>query len=259
MAITENITWNTSLYDKKHDFVFKYGEYLVQQLLTPQEGERILDIGCGTGHLTNLIAASGAMVTGMDSSIDMIAKARNEYPHLPFRLASVTDFNFNEPYDALFSNAVLHWVTDKEQAVESMYNNLKPGGRLVLEMGGKGNVEKIVHALKQALINHGYVQNAAREIWYYPSLSEYTGLLEKQGFRVTYATHFNRETELKDTQQGIKDWVQMFGGAYLEGVDAAANDAILEEVQETLRSTQFRQQKWYADYKRLRVVAIKEN
>jgi trans-aconitate 2-methyltransferase len=259
MAITENIIWNTSLYDKKHDFVFKYGEYLVQQLLTPQEGERILDIGCGTGHLTNLIAASGAMVTGMDSSIDMIAKARNEYPHLPFRLASVTDFNFNEPYDALFSNAVLHWVTDKEQAVESMYNNLKPGGRLVLEMGGKGNVEKIVHSLKQALINHGYAANAAREIWYYPSLSEYTGLLEKQGFRVTYATHFNRETELKDTQQGIKDWVQMFCGAYLEGVDAAANDAILEEVQETLRSTQFRQQKWYADYKRLRVVAIKEN
>lgn len=258
MAITENITWNTSLYDKKHDFVFKYGEYLVQ-MLTPQEGERILDVGCGTGYLTNLIAASGAMVTGMDNSIDMIAKARNEYPHLPFRLASVTDFNFNEPFDALFSNAVLHWVTDKEQAVKSMYDNLKPGGRLVLEMGGKGNVEKIVHALKKALVNHGYASNAAREVWYFPSLSEYTGLLENQGFRVTYAAHYNRETELKDTQEGIKDWVQMFGGAFLEGVDAKAKDTILEEVQETLRHTQFRQQKWYADYKRLRVVAIKEN
>lgn len=257
MAITEN-TWNTSLYDKKHDFVFKYGEYLVQ-MLTPQEGERILDIGCGTGYLTNLIAASGAFVTGMDSSIDMIAKARNEYPHLPFRLASVTDFNFNEPFDAMFSNAVLHWVTEKEQAVQSMYNNLKPGGRLVLEMGGKGNVEKIIETLKQALRNHGYKQHATRELWYFPSLSEYTGLLEKQGFRVTYATHYSRETELKDTQQGIKDWVHMFAGAFLEGIDANAKDAILEEVQETLRQTQFRNQKWYADYKRLRVVAIKEN
>jgi trans-aconitate methyltransferase len=258
MAITENNTWNTSLYDKKHDFVFKYGEYLVQ-MLTPLEGERILDVGCGTGYLTNLIAASGALVTGMDNSIDMIAKARNEYPHLPFRLASVTNFDFNEPFDALFSNAVLHWVTDKEQAVKSMYNNLKPGGRLVLEMGGKGNVETIIQALKKALINHGHQQQAARELWYFPSLSEYTGLLEKQGFRVTYAAHYNRETELKDTQQGIKDWVQMFGGAFLEGIEPGAKDKILDEVQETLRQTQFRNQKWYADYKRLRVVAIKEN
>jgi trans-aconitate 2-methyltransferase len=228
-------------------------------LLTPQEGERILDIGCGTGHLTNLIAASGAMVTGMDSSIDMIAKARNEYPHLPFRLASVTDFDFNEPFDALFSNAVLHWVTEKEQAIQCMYNNLKPGGRLVLEMGGKGNVQLIMRALSNALIAYGYPQNADREIWYYPSLSEYTSLLEKQGFRVTYATHYNRETELKDTQNGIKDWVHMFCGALLEGVDEETKEKILENAQESLRSTQFRQQKWYADYKRLRVVAIKEN
>lgn len=257
MAITEN-TWNTSLYDKKHDFVFKYGEYLVQ-LLTPQEGERILDIGCGTGYLTNLIAASGAFVTGMDSSIDMIAKARNEYPHLPFRLASVTDFDFNEPFDALFSNAVLHWVTEKEQAIACMYNNLKPGGRLVLEMGGKGNVQLITRALKNALIAFGYPQNAEREIWYYPSLSEYTSLLEKQGFRVTYATHYSRETELKDSQDGIKDWVNMFCSALLEGVDEEAKEKILENTQETLRLHQFRNQRWYADYKRLRVVAIKEN
>jgi len=259
MAITEKNTWNTSLYNNKHDFVFKYGEYLVQQMLTPQEGERILDIGCGTGYLTNLIAASGALVTGMDNSINMIAKARNEYPHLPFRLASVTDFDFNEPFDALFSNAVLHWVTEKEQAIQCMYNNLKPGGRLVLEMGGKGNVQLIMRALKNALIAYGYPQNADREIWYYPSLSEYTSLLEKQGFRVTYATHYNRETELKDTENGIRDWVHMFCGALLEGVDEQAKENILENVQETLRQTQFRNQKWYADYKRLRVVAIKEN
>jgi len=258
MAITENNTWNSSLYDKKHDFVFKYGEYLVQ-MLTPQEGERILDVGCGTGYLTNLIAASGAMVTGMDNSINMIAKARNEYPHLPFRLASVTDFRFEEPFDALFSNAVLHWVTEKEQAIQNMYNNLKPGGRLVLEMGGKGNVQLIMRALKNALIAYGFPQNAEREIWYYPSLSEYTSLLEKQGFRVTYAAHYNRETELKDAQNGIRDWVNMFCSALLEGIDEQTKENILENAQETLRLTQFRNQKWYADYKRLRVVAIKEN
>jgi trans-aconitate 2-methyltransferase len=257
MATATNISWNTSLYDNKHDFVFKYGEYLVQ-MLTPQEGERILDVGCGTGYLTNLIAASGAMVTGMDSSVDMIAKAKNEYPHLPFKVASVTGFQFEETFDALFSNAVLHWVTEKEKAIACMYNNLKPGGRLVLEMGGKGNVAKIVGALRTALVKHGFTTNANREPWYFPSLSEYTGLLEKQGFRVTYAAHYDRETELKDTQQGIKDWVHMFGGAFLEGLNADQTAAILEEAQETLRQTQYRNNKWYADYKRLRVVAIKE-
>jgi len=253
-----NITWNSSLYDNKHDFVFKYGEHLVQ-MLTPQEGERILDVGCGTGHLTNLIASTGAFVTGMDSSIDMIAKARNEYPHLPFAVASVTSFSFDEPFDAMFSNAVLHWVNDKESAIECMYNNLKPGGRLVLEMGGKGNNEKILGALRSALIKHGYKENAAREMWYFPSLSEYTGLLEKQGFRVTHAAHYNRETELKDTEQGIKDWLNMFCSAFFEGIDNDSKDAILEEVQGTLRQTQYKNNKWYADYKRLRVVAIKEN
>lgn len=257
MATATNISWNTSLYDNKHDFVFKYGEHLVQ-MLTPQEGERILDVGCGTGYLTNLIAASGAMVTGMDSSVDMIAKAKNEYPHLAFKVASVTGFEFDEPFDALFSNAVLHWVTEKEKAVQNMYNNLKPGGRLVLEMGGKGNVEKIVSALRTSLKKHGYIKNASREQWYFPSLSEYTSLLEKQGFRVTYAAHYNRETELKDTEQGIKDWVYMFGSAFLEGIDAAETAAILDDVQETLRQTQYRNNKWFADYKRLRVVAIKE-
>jgi trans-aconitate methyltransferase len=257
MAATTNMSWNTSLYDNKHDFVFKYGEYLVH-MLTPQEGEQILDVGCGTGYLTQLIASSGAMVTGMDSSVDMIAKAKNDYPHLSFRVASVTDFSFGQSYDAMFSNAVLHWVTEKEKAIQCMYNNLKPGGRLVLEMGGKGNVEKIVNALRAALKKHGYKKNAARQPWYFPSLSEYTGLLEKQGFRVTYAAHYNRETELKDAQQGIKDWVDMFGSAFLEGIGNEEKDAILEDVQETLRHTQYRQHKWYADYKRLRVVAIKE-
>jgi trans-aconitate 2-methyltransferase len=253
-----NITWNSSLYDNKHDFVFKYGEHLIQ-MLTPQEGERILDIGCGTGHLTNLIASTGAFVTGMDNSIDMIAKARNEYPHLPFAVASVTSFSFDEPFDAMFSNAVLHWVSEKEKAIQCMYNNLKPGGRLVLEMGGKGNNEKILGALKSALIKRGFKENAARQMWYFPSLSEYTGLLEKQGFRVTHAAHYNRETELKDTEHGIKDWLNMFCSKFFEGIDNDNRGAILEEVQETLRQTHYKNNKWYADYKRLRVVAIKEN
>src|SRR5262249_10394462 len=168
---------------------------------------------------------------------------------LAFKIASVTGFEFDEPFDAMFSNAILHWVTEKKKAVQSMYKNLKPGDRLMLEMSGKRNVEKIVNALRIALQKHNYTKNATREQWYFPSLSEYTSLLEKQGFRVTYAAHYNRETELKDTEQGIKDWVYMFGSAFLEGIDATQTATILDDVQETLRQTQYRNNKWFADYK----------
>lgn len=256
MSTTTDTKWNASLYDNKHDFVFKYGEDLVDTL-APKTGERVLDLGCGTGYLTNVIAATGAEVIGIDNSFDMIAKAKNEYPSVEFRVMSATEFHFDESFDAIFSNAVLHWILDKEKAIDCMYTNLKRSGRLVLEMGGKGNVEAIVNALKDSLQKRGLIDSASKQIWYFPSLSEYTTLLEKRGFRVTYAAHFNRETELKDNNNGIKDWIKMFGSTFLQGIDEKVVNEILDEVQDVLKPTHFRNGKWYADYKRLRVVAIK--
>lgn len=258
MNLTESIhiKWDASLYDNKHDFVFKYGEDLVS-LLQPQTGEYILDIGCGTGYLSDLIAASGAIVTGIDSSVEMILQAKEAYPVPTFQVRSATDFVADKSFDAIFSNAVLHWIKEKELAIDCMYRNLKRNGRLVLEMGGKGNVAGIIQALKTSLIKHGFADNAATEQWYFPSLSEYTGLLEKRGFRVTYAAHFNRETELKNTDNGIKDWIKMFGVSYLQGINENLVDTILAETEAQLRPTHFRQGKWFADYKRLRVTAIK--
>ncbi len=248
--------WDVDLYDDKHSFVFKYGEGLVD-VLAPKPGERILDLGCGTGYLTSMIAASGAEVVGIDNSLDMIKKARAQYPQLEFKVQSATEFHFDEHFNAIFSNAVLHWVTQKEQAIDCMYRNLKKSGRIVLEMGGKHNVEKIISALQATLVKYGFAENAATVIWYFPSLSEYTGLLEKRGFRVNYAAHFNRETILEDNNNGIKDWVKMFGSSFLKGVDEAVIDNILSEVQAILKPTHFRNGQWYADYKRLRIVATK--
>ena len=170
---------------------------------------------------------------------------------------SAKEFHFDESFDAIFSNAALHWVLEKEKVIDCIYTNLKRSGRLVLEMGGKGNVEGIIAALKSSLQKRGFIEDAKKQIWYFPSLSEYTSLLEKRGFRVTYAAHFNRETELKDNSNGIKDWIKMFGSAFLKGIDDVVVNEILDEVQETLKPTHFRNGKWYADYKRLRVVAIK--
>lgn len=249
--------WNASLYDDKHSFVFKYGEDLIT-LLNPKAGERILDLGCGTGYLANEIANFGAEVVGIDKSIDMVAQAHEAYPNIDFRVMPGTDFSFDKSFDAIFSNATLHWITDKEAAIDCMYRNLRKNGRLVLEMGGYRNVEKIINALKTSLIKHGFTENADTNLWYFPSIGEYAALLEKRGFRVTYAAHFNRETELQDNENGIKDWLKMFAGAYLNKIDEQSVEKILNEVQQNLKPILFRDGKWFADYKRLRIEAIKQ-
>lgn len=256
MKSAYDTNWNASLYDDKHSFVFKFGEDVVQ-LLAPREGELILDLGCGTGHLTSLIAKAGARVTGIDRSVAMIDRARAAYPDLDFRVMSATDMHFDMPFDAVFSNATLHWVLDKETAVENIARALRAGGRLVLEMGGKGNVEEIVLATRKALTRHGYYSNAAIQLWYFPSLSEYTSLLEKKGFRVQFASYFDRPTELTDSKNGIKDYIRMFGNAFFNAIPDAEIDEVLNDIQESVRGTNYRNGAWYANYKRLRVAAIK--
>jgi trans-aconitate methyltransferase len=256
MTTTTNTNWNARLYNDKHSFVFKYGEDVVQQL-APQQGERILDLGCGTGYLTNLIAQAGARVVGIDKSASMIERARAAYPDLDFQVCTATDFHFNTPFDAIFSNATLHWVLDKEAAIDNIYKNLRSGGRLMLEMGGKGNVEEIVVATRKALTRHGYYSNAATQVWYFPSLSEYSSLLEKRGFRVRFAAHFDRPTELQDTENGIKDFVKMFGNAFFSDIPESEIEPILDEIQEAVRPTNYRNHIWYGNYKRLRIEAIK--
>jgi trans-aconitate methyltransferase len=252
----KNMEWNTSLYDNKHDFVFKYGEDLVD-LLAPKAEENILDLGCGTGYLTNLISTSGATVVGIDNSVEMIDKARQEYPHLDFKVRSATDFDFKNTFDAVFSNAVLHWVLDKEAVINCINSSLKNGGRFVAEFGGKNNVKNIIDALRRVLLRHNYPENATIQPWFYPSIGEYTSLLEKGGLVVNYASYYNRETELKDHESGIKDWILMFGKSFLEGLEKTAVEQVLDEVQETVKQSNFRNNKWYADYKRLRIVATK--
>jgi trans-aconitate methyltransferase len=249
--------WNANLYDNKHSFVFKYGEDLVK-LLNPQAGERILDLGCGTGYLTNLISESGAEVIGIDNSEHMIEKAEASYPNLDFRVMSADDFSFDTKFDAIFSNAVLHWVLNYEQAVKCMYHNLKPGGRVVIEFGGMNNVARVVNALTATLIELGYAENAERRVWFFPSVAEYTSVLEANGFTIRFVSYYNRDTELSDSENGVKDWIKMFGAPYLQGVDEKDLEKLLELSQEKIRLTNFVHGKWYGDYKRLRVVAFKE-
>ncbi len=255
MTTTEAQTWNTQLYDAKHAFVFQYGEDVVS-LLNPQAGERILDLGAGTGHLTKKIAEAAALVIGIDKSPDMVAKAKSAYPEIEFYEKSGADFHFDQPFDAVFSNATLHWIHEPEKVIACVHQALKPGGRFVGEFGGKGNVNRILVALTNALHAKGITADVHTN--YFPSLAEYATLLEKGGFRVTFASHFDRDTELEDAENGVIDWIQMFRGFSLEQLSEADKADVFQQIKAELKPTNFHDGKWFADYKRLRFVAIKE-
>jgi trans-aconitate 2-methyltransferase len=136
-----------------------------------------------------------------------------------------------------------------------MYSNLKKGGRIVLEFGGKDNVNKITAQLRKSLIKRGYTRQAKLQLWYFPTIGEYTKALESVGFIVSSAQWFDRPTELADHKTGIKDWLQMFCKPFLENVDYSDVIDILTEVQERLQSELYVDGKWFADYKRIRIVA----
>ncbi len=248
--------WQTDLYREKHGFVFNYGKDLIS-MLNPQSGERILDLGCGTGELTAEIAKSGAQLVGMDASEKMIEAAKAKFPEIQFIKAKGESFIDSDPYDAVFSNATLHWILNPEAVISCMYSNLKPNGRLLLEMGGNGNISTIASALRDVLKEHGYLKQSRITNWYFPKLGTYCHFLEQRGFKVTFAHLYDRPTKLQDPENGITDWLTMFGGSYFKDIPQEEADNIKLQVQEKLKPVLFRDGHYYADYKRLRICAIK--
>ncbi|MGJ5629660.1 class I SAM-dependent methyltransferase [Nostoc sp. CALU 1950] len=253
ISISNN--WDASLYEDKHAFVWQYGEDLLK-LLNPQLGESILDLGCGTGQLTEKIAQAGAEVMGVDRASEMIEKARQNYPHIRFDVADARSFQVDKPLDAVFSNAVLHWVKEADSAIASIHQSLKPGGRFVAEFGGKGNVLAIATALSNALeaIN---IPAQALNPWYFPSIGEYATLLEQQGFDVIYSTLFARPTALAEGEAGMANWIRMFASSFLAGLSDEQQIQVIRVIEEYLKPTLYQQGTWTADYRRIRIVAIK--
>jgi trans-aconitate 2-methyltransferase len=242
--------WDSDLYEQKHSFVWKYGESLLE-LLAPRPGERILDLGCGTGHLTAKIADAGAAVLGIDSSPAMIEQARQHYPNLHFELADARELALAGPFDAIFSNAALHWIREADRVVAGIRRVLRPGGRFVAEFGGKGNVRIIVAALEEVSRILG---QAVVSPWYFPSVAEYASLLEREGMEGTYALLFDRPTPL-EREAGMRDWIAMFGSSFLEPIPVSQRDEFVRRVEDRIRAELYREGQWFADYRRLRVVA----
>jgi len=235
--------WDAKQYQQRHSYVFQYGQ-AVLDLLAPQKGERILDLGCGSGQLTAAIADAGAAVIGLDSSPEMLAEARANYPAIEFRLGDAADFAVEAPVDAVFSNAVLHWVKNAAGAAGCIARALKPGGRFVAEFGGRGNNQSILDAIRELL---GPVETP----WYYPSIGEYASVLEQHGLETRQAWLIDRPTPVEG-EDGLEDWLAVFGRDLM-------GEAERKMIAQKLRPTHYKDGVWTIDYRRLRIVAKKRD
>jgi SAM-dependent methyltransferase len=245
--------WSPEGYAHHAGFVPVYG-YAVLDLLAPQAGERILDLGCGDGVLTEKLATAGAMVVGADSSPEMIAAAQAR--GLDARVIDARQLPFDNEFDAVFTNAALHWVkSDPDGPISGAYRALRSGGRFVGEFGGHGNVAAITVALVAGLERRG-IPNAASLIpWYYPDPGTYRSRLERAGFSVPYIELIPRPTPLPT---GMRGWLDTFARAFVAALPPGDRDAYLDEVTESLRPILCDEQgRWTADYCRLRFAARK--
>jgi trans-aconitate methyltransferase len=243
-------TWNADAYRQNAGFVPELGYSLIDWL-APRPPERVLDLGCGDGVLTQRIAQTGCLMVGVDNSPDLVAAARSR--GLDARLLDGEHLHFDNEFDAVFSNAALHWMTRPAAVIEGVRRALRPGGRFVGELGAAGNVEHIHAALRTALLRRG-LDPAPCEITYFPSPESYRAKLEDGGFEVARIASFERPTPLPT---GMAGWLTTFALSYLRAVPHGDRASLVGEVVQALRPVLCDAGgNWHADYVRLRFAAI---
>ena len=242
--------YDTLAYHEHASYVSALATPLVD-LLAPKARESILDVGCGDGTLAEKIMQSGAHVRGIDLSTEMVDAAKNR--GIDVTQMSVTDMPYVDEFDAIFSNATLHWVKAYDSAIEKIYQALKQGGRFVAEFGAEGNIATIIDAMQrvfEANPNYGTFINP----WYFPSVKSYQEALEKAGFHVKQIEKIERKTDIDD----IENWLKLFANGICAHLDESEQKTFFQEVKAILEKKLYNERNgWHADYVRLRLKAIK--
>jgi trans-aconitate methyltransferase len=242
-------TWDADQYTRTASFVVEMGEPVLE-LLSPRLGERILDVGCGDGKLTQRLVDVGAIVVGVDASSAMVEAARKR--GIDAHLMSADALEFQAEFDAVFSNAALHWVLQPAKALAGIYRALKPGGRLIAEFGGYGNIHDICVALQTVLARRG-VDFHAVSPWYFPSPDEYSALLRGAGFTVDSIGLIDRPTRINGD---VSEWLALFASSMLEALPAGERRPAVDEMHKMLEPKMVGADGvWTAGYVRLRLAA----
>ncbi len=243
--------WEKEKYEKNARFVSDYGEELIEWL-NPQKNEYILDLGCGDGVLTKKISEYGCKVLGLDGSQKFIEAAGKL--GIDAVQGDAQNMNFENEFDAIFSNAALHWMTDYDGVLKSVSKALKKSGRFVVEMGCKGNVETIENAIFEIAEKHNL---KAKKCWFFPTPEEEKELLERYGLKVKRMTSFSRPTLLPT---GIKGWLQTFSAPAFVNIPKEMHEKLIDEIAEKVENELEKNENGQilADYVRLRFEAVKE-
>ena len=246
--------WDASAYDRAFSYVNVLAASLLEWL-APRSGERILDLGCGTGDLTARIAETGAVVSGFDRDAGMIAQARTKFPSIPFDVRDGHAFALDAPVEAVFSNAALHWMTRADDVIRCVHGALVPGGRFVAEFGAGANVAAPIAALRSAVTARGIDLPVLP--WYFPTPAQHATRVEAGGFEIHRLDYFARPTALADGQTAA-DWWRMFGPSVLAQLPADQVDDILRQVDDMLAPQIVDADgRWIIDYVRLRFIAVR--